>query len=231
MLEPNRTDDMPYASFVFGTPSEGTGVDQVTAVDATTLEVHLVAPNTPFLRTLAMCTAPVIASPKAIEAGTLGEQPVGTGPFVFKSWTKGSNIVLERNEDYWDKDNMPSVKNVVFQFIAENASRVQALTTGTCDLIDGIDDSVVDEIKNTAGYDVWAGAGMTINYLAFNTQSDTFKDEAARKAGAKAINVEELVDKLYGEYGEVANSIMPAAVADYTSDIKQTAYDPDAAKK
>ena len=231
MLEPNRTDDMPYASFVFGTPSEGTGVDQITAVDDTTLEIHLVAPNTPFLRTLAMCTAPVIASPKAIEAGTLGEQPVGTGPFVFKSWTKGSNIVLERNEDYWDKDNMPSVKNVVFQFIAENASRVQALTTGTCDLIDGIDDSVVDEIKNTDGYDVWAGEGMTINYLAFNTQSDTFKDEAARKAIAKAINVEELVDKLYGEYGEVANSIMPAAVADYTSDIKQTAYDPDAAKK
>ena len=52
-----------------------------------------------------------------------------------------------------------------------------------------------------------------------------------RKAVAQAINVEEMVQAIYGDYATVANSVMPTWMAPYAKDVKQTAYDPEAAKK
>ena len=72
---------------------------------------------------------------------------------------------------------------------------------------------------------------MTINYMAFNTETGKCTDQEVRKAVAQAINVEEMVKSIYGDYATVANSVMPTWMAPYTKDVKQTAYDPEAAKK
>lgn len=229
-LEPERTEDMPYASFVFGAEDSGTGVASVEAVDATTLVITLRAASTPFLKNMAMALAAPIVAPSAFEAGDSNEKPVGSGPYTFVSWTKGDSVVLKANKDYWDKDNMPQTENVIFRFIAENASRVTALNNGEVDMIDGIDASVVDTITD-AGNELFQEDGMNINYMAFRNDTGAFADVAARKAFAKAVNVEELVKSLYGDYATPATSVMPTWMAPYTKDIKQVAYDPDAAKE
>ena len=231
-LEPDRTDDMPYASFVFGSESSGTGVESVETDGDYTVIIKMRDVSAPFLKNVAMAMASPIVSPAALEEydGNLNENPCGTGPYKFVSWSKGENIKLVANEDYWNKDRMPQTKNLVFRFIAENSSRVTALNNGEVDIISGVDDSMVQTIKD-GGNEIFDEDGMTINYMAFNTQSETFKDAAARKAVCKAVNVEELVKALYGEYASVANSVMPLWMAPYDEDIEQTAYDPDAAKK
>ena len=83
---------------------------------------------------------------------------VGTGPYVFKSWTKSQNVVLERNEDYWGEK--AKTKNIIFKFIADNSARVVALSTGEADIIDGIDATVVEQIKNDGGQ-IFEAPGMT----------------------------------------------------------------------
>ncbi|MCI1665560.1 MAG: ABC transporter substrate-binding protein [Atopobiaceae bacterium] len=230
-LEGNRNDDMPYASFVFGTASEGNGVSTVEAIDSTTVKITLVAASTPFLKNLAMSLASPIVSPTAVEkaGGNVNESPCGTGPYTFVSWTKSQNIVLKANDSYWDSDNAPKTPNIIFKFISENASRVTALNNGEADIIDGIDDSVVDTITS-AGNSLYDEDGMNINYMAFNTQSDTFKTPEARKAFAKAVDVDEMVKSLYGDYAGVASSIMPLWMAPYDKDVTQTSFDKDAAK-
>ena len=227
-LEPDRTDDMPYASFNFGSVESGTGVESVEATDASTLVFKLRAASTPFLANLAMCMSSPIVAPSAFE--TAMENPVGTGQYKFVSWTKNSNIVLKRNEDYWNADKAGKTENIIFTFIAEAASRVTALNNGEADIIDGIDEAVVDTVEQ-GGSKIFTMDGMNINYMAFNTQSEIFKDKAARKAFAKAVNVQELVDSLYNGYASVANSVMPTWMASYDEDVKQTEYDADAAKK
>ena len=230
-LEPNRTDDMPYAAFTFGAAADGNGIESIEAPDATTLKIKLRAASSAFLANLAMCMASPIVSPTAAKNTDkpLMENPVGTGPYKFVSWTKQSDVKLERNEDYWDKDNLGKAKNIVIKIIAENASRVTALANGEVDIINNPDESMVDQIKSN-GDEIYTMDGMNINYMAFNTQSELFKDKAARIAVAKAINVEEMVKSLYGDYGTYANSIMPLWMAPYDKDIEQTKYDPDAAK-
>ncbi|MGI6230649.1 MAG: ABC transporter substrate-binding protein [Tractidigestivibacter sp.] len=228
-LEPNRTEDMTYASFVFGTASEGNGVESVTAVDDYTVEIKLAAVSAPFIKNMAMILAAPIVCPTDFDA--LMENPCGTGPYKFVSWDKGQNVKLVANDDYWDEDRKAKTQNIIFRFIAENASRVTALNNGEVDIIDGIDDSVVDTITS-AGNSLFEEDGMNINYMAFNClDTSVCSDQAVRKAIAKAVNVEEMVSSLYGDYASVANSIMPVWMAPYDEDVTQTEYDPDAAQQ
>lgn len=230
-LEPNRNSDMPYASFVFGEEATNNGVKTVEAVDPATIKITMRAASAPFVKNLAMALASPIVSPTAIDASTPGQpitQPSGTGPYKFVDWTKGASITLVANEDYWG--DAPKTKNIVFKIIAEGNTRLTSLMNGECDIISSVDPASADQITSN-GFELFSEDGMTINYMAFNTESDICKDQEVRKALAQAINVEEMVKSIYGDYATVANSVMPAWMAPYTKDVKQTAYDPEAAKK
>ncbi|MDR2957556.1 MAG: ABC transporter substrate-binding protein, partial [Coriobacteriales bacterium] len=230
-LEPLLDPDMPYATFVFGEEAIGAGLKRIEVVDDYNVKLHMRAPSTPFLKNLAMTLAAPIVSPTALAAGNgnISEKPCGTGPYKFAEWVKSDYVKLVAFEDYWDTAKMPKTQNIIFKVIPENATRVTALLNGEVDIIDGVDVSMAQQILD-GGYKLFAEDGMTINYMAFNTGSGVCKDMAVRKAIAKAINVEELVYTLYGEYATVANSVMPWFMAPYNKDIVQTAYDADAAK-
>ncbi len=230
-LEPNRNSDMPYASFVFGEEEAGNGVETVEAVDDYTVKITMRAASAPFVKNLAMALASPIVAPSAIEAATDGQaitNPVGTGPYKFVDWTKGASVTLVANEDYWGE--APKTKNLVFKIIAEGNTRLTSLINGECDIISSVDSASADQIVDN-GFELFSEDGMTINYRAFNTETGKCTDQEVRKAVAQAINVEEMVKSIYGEYATVANSVMPTWMAPYTKDVKQTAYDPEAAKK
>ena len=230
-LEPNRNSDMPYASFVFGEEEAGNGVETVEAVDDYTVKITMRAASAPFVKNLAMAMASPIVAPSAIEAATDGQaitNPVGTGPYKFVDWTKGASVTLVANEDYWGE--APKTKNLVFKIIAEGNTRLTSLINGECDIISSVDPASADQIVDN-GFELFSEDGMTINYMAFNTETGKCTDQEVRKAVAQAINVEEMVKSIYGEYATVANSVMPTWMAPYAKDVKQTAYDPEAAKK
>ena len=230
-LEPNRNSDMPYASFVFGEEEAGNGVETVEAVDDYTVKITMRAASAPFAKNLAMALASPIVAPSAIEAATDGQaitNPVGTGPYKFVDWTKGASVTLVANEDYWGE--APKTKNLVFKIIAEGNTRLTSLINGECDIISSVDPASADQIVDN-GFELFSEDGMTINYMAFNTETGKCTDQEVRKAVAQAINVEEMVKSIYGEYATVANSVMPTWMAPYAKDVKQTAYDPEAAKK
>ena len=230
-LEPNRNSNMPYASFVFGEEEAGNGVASVEAVDDYTVKITMRTASAPFVKNLAMALASPIVAPSAIEAATDGQaitNPVGTGPYKFVDWTKGASVTLVANEDYWGE--APKTKNLVFKIIAEGNTRLTSLINGECDIISSVDPASADQIVDN-GFELFSEDGMTINYMAFNTETGKCTDQEVRKAVAQAINVEEMVKSIYGEYATVANSVMPTWMAPYTKDVKQTAYDPEAAKK
>ena len=232
LLEPNRNSDMPYASFVFGEEAAENGVASVEAVDATTVKITLRAASTPFIKNLAMALAAPIVSPTAIAAATDGQpiaEPAGTGPYKFVDWTKGASVTLVANEEYWDTANAPKTKNLVFRVITEGNTRITSLLNNECDIISSVDPSAVSQITD-GGFELFAEDGMTINYMAFNTETGVGTDQEVRKAIAQAINVEEMVQTIYGDYATLANSVMPIWMAPYCENVKQTAYDPEAAK-
>lgn len=227
-LEPKVSDDMPYASFVYGSIKDKSGVKEVKVVDANTVQIILFSPETPFIKNVAMVMAAPIVSPTELKKyGNLNEHPCGTGPYKFVSWQKNQNIKLVRNDDYWGEK--AKTKNVVFRFIAENSARDIALTSGEVDAIDEISASDVSQLTK-AGDKIFSADGMTINYMAYNVTGSKFKDVAARKAFSQAVNVPELVKSLYKDYATPATSVMPFFMNAGSKDVKATSFDKAAAK-
>lgn len=223
-LPPQRTEDMPYAGFVYA------DVKDVEVVDELTVKINLNNKNTAFLANLAMSLAAPMVSPKALQEndGNCNQSPVGTGPYQFVQWNPSEDIVLVRNESYWREP--AKTKNIVFKFIPDNSARIVALKNGDVDMIDGIDSTGVDQIK-ADGNEVFNIPGMNINYLAYNVTRPAFDNVALRTALSQAVNVPELVTALYGEYAEAATTILPSFMPGYSKDVKQASYNEEESKK
>ncbi|MEA4925428.1 MAG: ABC transporter substrate-binding protein [Syntrophomonadaceae bacterium] len=223
-LPPQVTEDMAYASFVYGS------VKSVEVVDKHTVKINMTAPSTPFLNNLAMIMGAPIVSPKALKdnSNNVNQAPCGTGPYKFVKWDKDQDIVLVRNDDYWGTKAL--TKNVIFKFIKDNSARVVALSNGEADIIDGIDATVVKQITD-AGNKIFQAPGMNINYMAYNTSRAPFNNQKLRVAVSQSINVPEMVKSLYQGYSDIATSILPTFMEGYDQSITQVAYDPTAAAK
>lgn len=223
-MAPKMTEDMAYGSFVY----DPAYVKDVEVVDEYTVKINMLQPYTPFLNNLAMSMAAPIASPAALEKNenNINKAPCGTGPYTFVSWNANESITLKANPTYWG--DAPKTQNIVFRFIPENAARVMALNNKEVDMIDGIDATVMETIEK-AGNTVFQAEGMNINYMAYNTSRAPFDTAENRRAFSQAINVPELVESLYQGYATPANTILPNFMPGYDANVKQVAYDPEAA--
>ena len=114
-------------------------IDRWEVVDNTHLKLILKYPYKPILQILSssrfgiMCKADV--EKVEAEGKEYGRAPIGTGPYKFVSWTKGDNIQLVANEDYWRTP--ASIKDLKMKFISDAATGDLANETGEIDFFSG----------------------------------------------------------------------------------------------
>jgi len=132
-----------------------------------------------------------IHSPTAIQAkgDDYNRSPVGTGPFVVKSWTAGDRMVLERNPDYWNAGH-PHLDRVVLRPLPDSQSRFASLKSGETDVV-WADEFEADNIQraqkdSTLQVLKYAGSGAAVN--AINTKVPPLDDVRVRQALVMAID-------------------------------------------
>ena len=235
----NQSSDFAYYVSQFGGFDDDSIVESVEAVDEFTVRFGLKEPLGPFLRNLAM-SAFAIASPTALEKDVEGfwEKPVGTGPFEFDSWQKGSEVSLKANKDWWASDlpadqggGGPNVDRIVFRAIEDNSSRVASLSGGQLSGADGLTPDDVPTVSENPDLKVLTRPPLNIAYLALNTQKKPFDDVNVRRAMAAAINREEIVQAFFGDTAQVATNAYPPTVPFWREATESYAYDPDEAKR
>ncbi|NCX83449.1 MAG: ABC transporter substrate-binding protein, partial [Rhodobacteraceae bacterium] len=108
------------------------GIDNVEAVDATTVKVTLKAPQGNFLFNMAWGDAVIVAEESIAD---IKSSPIGTGAFRFGEWKQGDSISLERNMDYWG--NAAALESATFKFISEPTAAFAAMMAGDIDAFYG----------------------------------------------------------------------------------------------
>jgi peptide/nickel transport system substrate-binding protein len=226
--------DFSLYALLFGGFDEESVVEEVEVLDEHTVRVGLREPLGPFLNNLAQ-VAFSMASPKAIreDVENFWKQPVGTGPFEFVSWTRGSKIVLKKNSDWWGKDTPesqggggPYLDQVVFEAIPDNTSRAAALTGGELSGAVGLVPDDLPSIEQNPDLTVVYRPPLTSGHISMNTQKEPFGDVRVRRAVAHAVNVPEIVEAFFGSTGEVAASPMPMGLSFFNEGIEPYGYDP-----
>jgi peptide/nickel transport system substrate-binding protein len=216
--------EYPYAETIFGE------VEKVEAPDANTVVFTLKETFAPFLNHLAM-TQFGIASPEAVRLSgkDYTSKPVGTGPFKFVSWTPGTEVVLEKNEDYWA--GPAKINTVIYRFIKDNNVRLSELEAGTVDFVVDMLPDEIARLKEDSSLQVDTLPGQHTWYLEMNCQRKPFDKKEVRQAFSYAINKQAIVDGILKESGELAKSFLPPSTPYYTEDVAQYDYNPDKAKE
>jgi peptide/nickel transport system substrate-binding protein len=202
----------------------------IEVVDDYTIKIKLLNPSSAFLASLTHVGGGCILNEKAVtEAGDdYGMNPVGTGPFKFVSWTKGDNIVLERNEDYYG--DKPAYKNLVIRAIPEATNRTIELESGAVDIAYSITTNDVSRIEDNPDLKLERILDNSTTYLGFNCEKAPFNDEKVRQAITCALDTVSIVESVFrGEGGPAIGPIAPN-VKYFDPDLGEPEYDVEKAK-
>ncbi|WP_026690807.1 ABC transporter substrate-binding protein [Alteribacter aurantiacus] len=229
--------DDGYTYSVYGTQfggfqgDDGHVISEINVVDDHTVEFVLNEQLGSFIQNMGMSYFS-ITSPQAFEdyGSSINENPVGTGPFKFVSWSRDDQIVLEKNEDYW-QEGLPKLDGLIFTVIPDNSARLTALRTGEIDIMDGLDPDDVEIIEGEDGLTVFERTTNNIGYLGFNMDKEPFDDVLVRQAFNHAVDKETLISVLYAGLAEPAKNIIPPGYLGYNDNIEEYAYDPDRAQE
>ncbi len=170
-----------------------------------------------------------------------GEGLVGTGPFKFTDWKRGSELVLARNDDYWGPKS--AWAKVTFRPLTNAASRVAALLAGDVDLIEDPPTADLARLRKEPKVGLAEAVSSRVIYIALDQFAEPspgipdtkgknpLKDKRVREALSHAIDRKGIVDKIMEGVGQPAGDLLPAPAFGTSKDTRPDKYDAAAAKK
>ena len=157
------------------------------------------------------------------------DHPIGTGPFKWDHWTKGSELKLVKNDKYWQAGK-PSLDSVTWKTVPDDNTRTLQLQGGQAQINEFPPFSSLGQLKNSSTTQVTLFDSTKTDYLLLNHTSAPFNDVHARRAISLAIDRAAIIKSVLFGNGKPANSFMPPQVPYYDAATKGLQYDLTAAK-
>ncbi|MCR9124381.1 MAG: ABC transporter substrate-binding protein [Phyllobacteriaceae bacterium] len=201
-------------------------IDTVEQMDELTVAITLSQPTGDFLYNMGWGDA-VIVAPES--ADTNQESPVGTGPFRFVSWQKGSAVNLERYADYWGE--APALESVQIRFIPDPAAATAALLAGDVHAFPNLPaPESIPIFEADPRFTVAIGSTEGETILSTNNAQPPFDDIRVRQAIAHAIDRQAIIDgAMFGLGTPIGTHFAPHHPA-YVELIETYPFDPDRAR-
>jgi len=171
--------------------------------------------------------------PKAV-VESMGDEafnaaPVGSGPYKFDSWTRGVEVDLTRNDDYWGTKG--PFEAASFKAVADASTRVANLRAGTADLIVSLDSDIATQIEGQSGVKVLTAPTERVAFMGINTTRPPLDDPKVRHAAAMAIDREGIVLGILAGGETPVDQMATPAHFGYVEGAAPIAYDPEEAKR
>jgi peptide/nickel transport system substrate-binding protein len=168
------------------------------------------------------------------------------GPFMVADYKPGTSVLLQRNPNYWKKDEqgrkLPYLDSILLEIQPNRDVEMLQFKRGELDLINTLDSEYFDKLAATSPQVVHdAGASLDSEQLWFNEvakapipqyKKDWFRLENFRRAISQAINREDLSRIVYRGHAQPAmGPFSPANKFWFNANLKPPVYSPDAALK
>ncbi|MPZ30389.1 MAG: ABC transporter substrate-binding protein [Rhodospirillales bacterium] len=209
----------------------------VAAADADTVMVSFGKPVPEFYFSSLLCGPVNYIVPRHVYAGSdpvtnpANNAPVGTGPWKFKQWLRGSHFEYVRNDAYWREDT-PYLDRLIIRYVRDPAGRAAAIEAGDIH-IGVLNPMELPDVKRltttgkfvapTKGYEeaVWSAT------LECNMRNLVFAKREVRQAMFFAVDRNLIAKTVYYGYARPGTSPIPTANSTFfTSDTFSTAFDP-----
>lgn len=216
-------------------------------IDDSTFRIKIIKPFAPFIYYMCLGFAYIVPKEAVDKYGKdFFQNPVGTGPFIFESWTPDLEINMKRNPNYWDKDefgnSIPYLSGVKFRFIKDLSQQLLEFKNGSIDESYRIPNElfktiVTDQKTLTPEYSKYIlqrKTSLAIQYYGYLTTSKAFEDVKVRQAFNYAIDRDKILKYvMQGSASDPAiHGIVPPVMPNYNAGkIKGYSFDLEKAKQ
>ena len=192
---------------VFGGPLQS--VEKFEAPTNNTVKLTLKSSSAPFLTAL---TNVAIIAPSSFENAV--SAPVGSGPFLFESWTPNDSIILNRNDKYWGQK--PAFSKLIFKPIPDPQVAMTNLYAGAIDIVAEPSTAVIAQVDTSKAQVIRPSGSNSIVYIEMMGTKGTLANVHLRRALAHGFDRETIKSVAYGGQGQSEASPLPTSSFVYT---------------
>ena len=199
------------------TPLGPVDVKGLKALDKHTVLVPMTSPYGSFLDQLSywyyLYVVPVGFDPK---------QPVGTGPFKYRSFTPGQRSVFVRNGSYW-KSGLPHVDTLTIIDFSDSASLQNALATGVIHGAGALEGPQITALKSSPGVQTVVSHTGAITPFTMRVDQAPFNDVRVRQAMRLLVDRQQLINSALNGYAVVGADVSSPYDPDYDTSLHRDA--------
>jgi peptide/nickel transport system substrate-binding protein len=206
-------------------------VASIDTPDPLTVIFHLKDPYASFPVNLVRSTTGIVP---ANAPADFSQHPIGSGPFRFVSQSQDSEVIVERNPDYFRLADSVTrgaapISRVRFRIVPDAIVRALELRKGSADIeMSSLNPDIIPVLAKQPRLAVTERAGTNLAYLALNLEDPTLSRREVRQALAYATDRESLIRYLLHGQARIANGVLPPNHWAYEPDVVQ--YNPDPAR-
>ncbi|MCB0054422.1 MAG: hypothetical protein KDE24_33295, partial [Caldilinea sp.] len=185
-----------------------------------------------------------------IMTSPLNEAPTASaGQFVFQSWTRDDNVIMTRNDSYWE--GAPYMDGMITRVVPDSGARLAQLISGEID-ITGLEPTQLTSVEGNQDITVYSANDDGYDYIGLNLANPEnpqpgvdengeliaqdphpiLSDVAVRKAIAHALDYETIINNVYlGRGYQIASNVLPAVEWAHDPAIQPYAYDQEMANQ
>lgn len=193
-------------------------VQRVLTQSSHQIVIELSQPSPILLKGLVSFSAPVIPRHRYPAGSDLAispqnATPIGTGPFRFSHWERGSYVELLKNEHYW-APRQPRLERIYLRTLSDPSAATAALESGSLNVSTYVPLSNIERLKGKPDLQVIDDPRGTLYQMGvvafeFNLERSMFQDLRVRQAIAHCIDREFIVRSLYYGYATATHSPIP----------------------
>jgi peptide/nickel transport system substrate-binding protein len=169
--------------------------------------------------------------PKKLAGKALWSHPVGTGPFKFVSWTRGSELVLGRNPNFWRNSSQPYIDTFHNLVVPDANTRALQVQSGELDIALYVSPSSAKALQGNPSVVVHVDPFIESHFISMNVSltNPPLNNKLVRQALNYAMDKNTIVNKILFGFGKPSGQALPPMLG-YDPSIQPYAYDPAKAK-
>ncbi len=209
-------------------------IKETQVVDPLTVRFILAKPSPLFLNNLTYTTTSIYSPTAAQKIGsanlTRDATGAGSGPYMFKEWVRGTQILVVRNPNYWGKK--PVFEEVAFRVVPDAGVRETMLLAGDVHIALVPPAPDARRLRENPNVTLVESATDRVIFIVMNTQWGPFKDARVRQALNYAVNKNAILSSVLFQLGTVVDSPCPSGMFGSTP-VRAGGwpYDPNKAKQ
>lgn len=207
-------------------------IEEIEVVDDYTVVFHMESPYPAFLGSVLTYRPGYIVSQQAFEEKgqeAFSLDPIGSGPFVFESWTPNTEVVLSANDEFYL--GQPAFSGVRMRVIQDESAVAIGIENGEIMAANIVTPEALAVLDGNPDVTLECVGSIAARYLWLNMKSGPTADPLVRQALWHATSTDLISEGVFDGWHTPLHTILPPSVWSWTDDVSTYEYDPELARQ